>query len=357
MKIALITDTHWGVRNDSQIFLNYFKKFYEKSFFKYLDDHNIKSIIHLGDIVDRRKYINYVTLRAFKDNFVEQVKKREIDIHVIVGNHDIPYRNTNEVNAMRELFSHGQSRYVTAYDEPTSYNFDGLEIAFMPWMSPGNHTTCLKFIDNTNAQVLFGHLELAGFEMSRGLAQEHGYSADLFKKFDVVCSGHYHHKSTKGNINYLGAPYEMTWHDYDDPRGFHIFDTDTRELEFIRNPYKMFYKIWYDDENKTMDQVLKSDYSAYENTYVKVIVTNKTNPYWFDRFLDGLYKADPANVSIVDDHKNLDQLDESEMINEAEDTLSIMHKYVDTASLEVPKGDLNKLLQSLYTEAQSLDIL
>tara|TARA_Y100000004_G_scaffold110159_1_gene123573 strand:- start:949 stop:2022 length:1074 start_codon:yes stop_codon:yes gene_type:complete len=356
MKIALITDTHWGVRNDSQVFLNYFKKFYEESFFKYLDENNIKSIIHLGDIVDRRKYINYVTLREFKQNFVEQVKKRNIDFHVIVGNHDIPYRNTNEVNAMREIFTHGGKEYVTTYAEPTSRVFDGLEIAFMPWISSGNHNTCLKFIETTTAQVLFGHLELAGFEMSRGLAQEHGYSADLFKNFDLVASGHYHHKSSKGNINYLGAPYEMTWHDYNDPRGFHIFDTDTRDLHFIANPYKMFYKIWYDDENKTIDEVLQSDYSAYTNTYVKVIVTSKTNPYWFDKFLDSLYKADPANVSIVDDNKNFDQLDEDEIINEAEDTLSIMSKYVDNVPLDVPKNDLNKLLQSLYTEAQSLDI-
>ena len=357
MKIALITDTHWGVRNDSQIFLNYFEKFYEKSFFNYIDENDIKSIIHLGDIVDRRKYINYVTLRAFKEIFVEQVKKRDIDIHVIVGNHDIPYRNTNEVNAMHELFQHGGKEYVKTYTHPTVCTFDGLDIAFMPWISSGNHTECLKFLDNTKAQILFGHLELVGFEMSRGLAMEHGYSPELFKKFDIVCSGHYHHKSSRDNINYLGAPYEMTWHDYDDPRGFHIFDTDTRELEFIRNPYKMFYKIWYDDEDKTLDQVLEADYSAYENTYVKVIVTSKTNPYWFDMFLDRLYKSDPANVSIVDDHKNLDQLDESEMINEAEDTLSIMSKYVDNIELEVPKNDLNKLLQSLYSEAQSLDIL
>ena len=356
MKIALITDTHWGVRNDSQVFLTYFEKFYRECFFKYLDDHDINTIIHLGDIVDRRKYINYVTLRAFKENFVKPVKDREIDLHVIVGNHDIPYRSSNEINAMREIFEHGNNQYVKTYDNPTNINMDGCDIALMPWIHPGNFQTCATFIDKTPAQVLFGHLELQGFEMSRGLVMNEGYSAEMFKHFDVVASGHYHHKSTRGNINYLGAPYEMTWHDYDDPRGFHIFDTETRTFEFIKNPYKMFYKLWYDDEGKELQDVVEQDYSEYENTYLKVIVTSKTNPYWFDLFLDKLYKVNPANLSIVDDNKNLDQLNEDEIVNEAEATLTIMHNYVNATEMDVSATDLNKLLQSLYSEAQSMEV-
>ena len=356
MKIALITDTHWGVRNDSQVFLTYFEKFYRECFFKYLDDHDINTIIHLGDIVDRRKYINYVTLRAFKENFVKPVKDREIDLHVIVGNHDIPYRSSNEINAMREIFEHGNNQYVKTYDNPTNINMDGCDIALMPWIHPGNFQTYATFIDKTPAQVLFGHLELQGFEMSRGLVMNEGYSAEMFKHFDVVASGHYHHKSTRGNINYLGAPYEMTWHDYDDPRGFHIFDTETRTFEFIKNPYKMFYKLWYDDEGKELQDVVEQDYSEYENTYLKVIVTSKTNPYWFDLFLDKLYKVNPANLSIVDDNKNLDQLNEDEIVNEAEDTLTIMHNYVNATEMDVSATDLNKLLQSLYSEAQSMEV-
>ena len=321
-----------------------------------MDDHDINTIIHLGDIVDRRKYINYVTLRAFKENFVKPVKDREIDLHVIVGNHDIPYRSSKEINAMREIFEHGNNQYVKTYDNPTNINMDGCDIALMPWIHPGNFQTCATFIDKTPAQVLFGHLELQGFEMSRGLVMNEGYSAEMFKHFDVVASGHYHHKSTRGNINYLGAPYEMTWHDYDDPRGFHIFDTETRTFEFIKNPYKMFYKLWYDDEGKELQDVVEQDYSEYENTYLKVIVTSKTNPYWFDLFLDKLYKVNPANLSIVDDNKNLDQLNEDEIVNEAEDTLTIMHNYVNATEMDVSATDLNKLLQSLYSEAQSMEV-
>ena len=47
----------------------------------------------------------------------------------------------------------------------------------------------------------------------------------------------------------LGNPYQMFWNDVDDKRGFHIFDTETNELEFIENPYTIFERIYYEDNN------------------------------------------------------------------------------------------------------------
>jgi hypothetical protein len=179
----------------------------------------------------------------------------------------------------------------------------------------------------------------------------------LFDKFDMVCSGHFHHKSTKGNINYLGNPYEMFWNDYNDRRGFHIFDSSKRELTFIQNPYRIFNKVWYDDSNITLEDLLeKYDFTSYEGTYVKVIVQNKSNPYWFDIVMDNLYKVNPANISIVDDHKNMDEQSEEEIISEAEDTLTTLYNFVDKMETKVDKNQLNKLFANLYTEAQNMEI-
>ena len=209
---------------------------------------------------------------------------------------------------------------------------------------------------DTKAKTLFGHLEIAGFEMSRGIKCEDGFDIHMFKKFDLVCSGHFHHKSNNGNIHYLGSPYETTWIDYNDPRGFHIFDTDTRELTFIQNPYKMFYKVWYDDTNKKVEDYAQMDFADYADTYVKVIVQNKTNPYSFDIMLDKLYKANPANVSIVDDHKHMDQQSEEEIFDEAEDTLTTLNRYVDGMDTNIDRVKLQRLFAELYTEAQHLEV-
>jgi len=353
MKIALITDTHWGARGDSPAFAEYFNRFYYEQFFPYLAANGISRIFHLGDIVDRRKYINFVTARHLR-KFVEHCDSSGIRLDVIIGNHDTSFKNTNEVNSMRELFEH--STYdIHYYSDADVVNVDGTDIAVLPWICSGNYEESMQFINNTNAQILFGHLELAGFEMYKGAINDHGFSASLFDKFDVVCSGHFHHKSTRGNINYLGAPYEMSWSDYNDPRGFHVFDTDTRELTYIRNPLTMFNKIHYHDQDKTLDDIMAVDWDHYKGSYVKLIVHTKTNPYWFDMFVDKIEKAGVLDLQVVDDNLNLQLEDDGDIVSEAEDTLTVLNKVVEQVDSRVDKKVLYNFLSTLYNEALSVE--
>lgn len=354
MRIALITDTHWGARGDSAAFAEYFNRFYYEHFFPYLAANGISRIFHLGDIVDRRKYINFVTARHLR-RFVEHCDASAIRLDVIIGNHDTSFKNTNDVNSMRELFDHSTYN-IHYYSDPTEVDIDGLKLAVLPWICSGNYDESMQFINDTDAQVLFGHLELAGFEMYKGAVNDHGFSASIFNKFDMVCSGHFHHKSTRGNINYLGAPYEMSWSDYDDPRGFHIFDTDTRELTFIQNPLTMFQKWFYDDTHwENFDHVNTFDFDSAKGTYVKVIVKSKNNPFWFDTYIDKLEKAGALDIQVVEDNLNLHLEDDSDIINEAEDTLTILTKVVDQWETPVDKKRLDNFLRTLYSEALSVE--
>lgn len=360
MKVALITDTHWGVRGDHQAFYTLMDHFYLDFFFPFLEKRGIKRIIHLGDIVDRRKFISYLTLRKLKSQFVLPVIERGLEADVIIGNHDTFFKNTNEVNSMNELFSSAEfTNNFRWHDEPTEIDLDGTSVLLMPWICSGNYERCMQAIKDTKATILMGHLEVSGFEMYRGAVSDHGFASDVFKKFDLVFSGHFHHKSTRGNINYLGAPYEMTWSDYNDERGFHIFDTETRQLEFIENPYRMFHKIIYNDAGKTMEELLSEvDYERLKDTFVKIVIKNKTNPYWFDLLVEKVEKSSPVDVQIVEDHLNLDLLEEDDLVDEAEDTLTIMRKF---ASNFVQEGDddmkkeLDKVLSSLYQQALNME--
>ena len=353
MKIALITDTHWGARGDSPAFAEYFNRFYYEHFFPYLAEHGINNIFHLGDIVDRRKYINFVTARHLR-RFVEHCDSSGIHLDVIIGNHDTSFKNTNEVNSMRELFEH--SKYdINYYSDPTVVKLGDVDIAVLPWICSGNYEESMEFIKKTNAQVLFGHLELAGFEMYKGAVNDNGFDSKIFDKFDLVCSGHFHHKSTRGNINYLGAPYEMSWSDYNDPRGFHVFDTETRELEFIRNPLTMFNKVHYHDQDKNLDEIMAVDFDHYKGSYVKLIVHTKTNPYWFDMFVDKIEKAGVLDLQVVDDNLNLQLEDDGDIVNEAEDTVTVLSKVVEQVDSRVDKKVLYTFLSSLYTEALSVE--
>lgn len=355
MKIALVTDTHFGARNDNTAFADYFGKFYTDIFFPYLKDNNINTIIHLGDIVDRRKYINYQTQAHMQKAFIDPIIENDYTMHVIIGNHDTYYKNTNEINSMQQLYGTTGYEKIKWYDNnPAVLNFDGCDIMLLPWLCSNNIEPFMKEVDKTTAQVLFGHLELKGFEMYRGAINDHGFDSSLFNKFDIVCSGHFHHKSTVGNINYLGSPYEITWSDFDDPRGFHIFDTDNRTIEFVRNPYTMFNKIFYDDENQTMEYVVNQNYERLANSYVKVIIKNKTNPYWFDMFMEKLEKVNPIHIQVVEDHLNLDLESDDDIVSEAEDTMTILHKYIDNLEVNVNKTHLETTIKDLYSEALSV---
>lgn len=353
MKIAILGDTHIGARNDSQAFVDFFERFYETQFFPYLRENNITHVIQLGDLFDRRKYINFVTLYRAKEYFFDKLAQYGITMDVFVGNHDTSYKNTNKVNSPELLLR--EYTNINALSSPETKNYDGLDIALLPWMCSDNYNESMEFIHNTKSQVLFGHLELAGFAMYRGSLNDHGMDRKIFDKFDIVISGHYHHRSSQGNIHYLGTPYEMTWSDFDDSKGFHIFDTETREFEFIRNRSVMFSKILYDDSSKTLDEILDIDVEYYKGKYVKVIVKEKENPYWFDLFIDLLEKSGLVDLQVLDDHLNLNLEEDRDIVNEAEDTLTILSKVVNQLEDTIDKKNLDLFLRNLYNEALQVE--
>jgi len=356
MKIALITDTHWGARNDNVIFSNYFRKFYDNIFFPLLEERNIKTLIHLGDVVDRRKYINFKTANDLRENFVERLWKMGVDTHFIIGNHDIFYKNTNDINSMTELFTTPDGLYEPwVYSSPREVDFDGTKIIMMPWITSDNYTECMDAIKKSSSQIMMGHLEISGFLMNHNQVCDYGVDMNTFSKFDLVYSGHFHHKSTQGSITYLGNPYEITWSDYNDARGFHIFDTKTRELEFIQNPYHMFHKIYYDDTKETFETIKEKNYEKYTGSIVKVIVVQKQNPYWFDTMLDELYKVEAVDISVVE-NIDLEFENDDSVIDEAEDTLTILSNYIDTLNIQKDKKELDTLIRTLYNEALDYEI-
>jgi len=352
VKIALITDQHFGSRNDSIQFHEYYKKFYDEFFFPYLEKERIDTIVELGDIFDRRKYINFDTLSRCNEYFFDPINEKNIKLHCIVGNHDTYYKKTNRVNAPSLL--RASNEMIRVYDEPTVVNFDDIDILFMPWINNENYDDAMSTIESVNCDVCMGHLELKGFEMYKGAVIDHGLPHSAFQKFDMVMSGHFHHKSSKDNIHYLGAPYEMTWSDYNDDRGFHIFDTETKDLTYVKNPYKMFHKVFYDDAKTSEDDIANVNFEQLKDKHVKVVVKNKDNPYIFDLYMDRLNACSPAHVQVVEDNLNLNIEDESDIINEAEDTLTIIRNYIDNLNLTDSKP-VENLFDELYHEALSVE--
>ena len=343
MKILLITDQHFGVRNDNQHFLNHYKKFYGEVVLPFIDAHNITTIIALGDTFDKRRSINFMSLEAAKEMWFTPLAKRNVQMHMLVGNHDIYYKNTLRINAPSELL--GEYCNIGVYDTPTTVNFDCFPILLLPWICDENRERTLGVIAESDATVCMGHLELNGFEAHPGHVMQNGMDKNAFSKFKRVFSGHYHMKSKKDNITYLGNPYQLYWNDYGCKRGFHVFDTETLRTTFYRNPFDIFHKLYYNDG------ISLPDPRELEGAYVKLIVEDKGDYVKFDHTVKELQDMSLGDLKIVEDLSV--EMGASDVL-ETEDTMTLLDNYIDEIDLRVDKSNVKAVLRSLYTEALEL---
>jgi len=350
MKAAIITDQHFGARNDSIHFLDYYEKFYSGTFFPTLDSESIDTVLILGDTFDRRKYINFYSYKRTREMFFDKLAEREIKVHMLAGNHDTYFKNTNEVNSVRLLLQ--EYTNIEVIDNPKTIEINNTSICMMPWICAENYEQSMEELKNTKADIVMGHFDISGFQMHRGLSSTDGLDRSLFGRFDMVMSGHFHHRSTSDNIYYLGNPYELTWQDYNDPRGFHLFDLESRKLQFIENPNVMFHRITYDDKENSITEINGKDLTKYTGTYVKVVVLNKTNPYLFDKFMSNLYNVNPLDVTIAEDFTDLTEGVDDDILDQAQDTLTIINNFVEGIKEDyIDNNKLKTVMKELYIEA------
>ena len=346
MKLAIITDQHFGARKGADYIHGYFKKFYDNIFFPYLEKNKIDTVVDMGDTFDNRRNIDLATLEWSKKNYYDRLQAMGITVHTIVGNHTAYYKDTNEINTVELLLKEYDN--VEVYAEPTTVNLGGLDILLLPWINEENKLQTLEMMDTTSADVIMGHLELNGFVATRGHTMEHGMDTKIFDKFYRVYSGHYHTRSDNGKIYYLGNPYEMFWNDVLDTRGFHIFDTKTIEHKPVNNPYRLFYNIYYEDTNYKL-----FDTRDFKDKIVKVVVKKKTDQKQFEKFIDKLYNSGIQDLKIIENFVLTESADFE--VEETENTIGILNRYIDESEFEGDKTLIKGILQQIYTEACEVD--
>lgn len=342
-KIALINDQHFGIKNDSSLYLNYTKKFYNDIFFPYLDKNNIKTVIDLGDTFDKRKFVNLETLTRCKEFYFDEISKRNIDLHILLGNHTTYYKNTSDISMDILIKEYSNIR---VYKNPCDIIVNGFTIGMIPWINSSNEEHFVNFIKNSKSTIAMGHLEIQGFQVLRGISCESGLNKNIFNKFEYVYSGHFHQKHDDGHIYYLGTQYDMTFSDVDERKGFHVLDLNTRNLEFVENPYKLFYRIYY---NEDKENIISND---YKNSYIKLIIKKKTDAIKFDKYIQSLYEINPAELSIIDDTDINISSDEIQ-IDETNDTISIIYSEIDNMDIS-NRNKIKEMINTLYTESHEI---
>ena len=346
MKIAIITDQHFGARKNSKLFHDYFLKFYEDVFFPTLEKEGITTIIDMGDTFDSRKGIDFAALQWSKENYFDRLRDMGVTVHTIVGNHTAYYKNTNDINAIDLLLR--EYNNVKVYAETTSIMIDDCNILLVPWINKENEEKSVALINKSQASVCMGHLELNGFRATPGHMMEHGMDWSIFKKFKKTYSGHYHCRSNQDNIYYLGNPYEMFWNDVNDVnRGFHLFDTETLEHSPVNNPYRLHHIVYYKD---TDHQLFDARY--LKDKIVKLVVRERNDQVKFEKFVDKLYNSNVAELKVVENF-GLPESEEFEAF-ESEDTLSILNRYIEESDIDLDRSRLQKMVQNVYQEACEL---
>lgn len=347
MKIAIITDTHYNFKKANKNFHDYFAKFYDNIFFPYLEENNIKVVFHLGDAFDNRKGIDYWALQWAKETVYDKFKELNVTVYNLVGNHDTYYKNTNKVNSIEVLLNEYEN--VVKVSTPKEFKIDNINVLMLPWICAENKEEVFSAIDNTNAKILLGHLELSDFPVFPGQLQPSGMDKKIFKKFDRVFTGHYHTRSDDGKIFYVGNPYQMFWNDFNDRRGFNIFDTDTYELKHIENPYGIFEKIYYEDSD-----VSEIDVNKYRDKLVKLIVLKKTDQKKFDKFLDKITTCSYFDLKITE-ILDIDDSNFQESEYDVENTLTILNRYIENSEMDFDKNIAKKIIKDVYIEALEVE--
>jgi len=344
--IAFLNDSHYGVRNDNGIFLDNQIDFFQNFFIPECQNRGISKIVWAGDIFDKRRNINIRTLSRVRKEIFDKLLEAGFQITMLVGNHDVFYKNTNEYNSPRELLSDYDNIEIIDTAPEVRAEFGGKhKICYIPWICQANYDDCMGMLANTKANIVVGHFEIAGFEMHMGIPCHHGMSAETFKRFKLVLSGHFHTRSSIGNITYLGTQYETTWADCGDPKGFNILNEEL-ELEFVQYTTPMFIRLVYDKGCEKWPVGTQC-----KDKYVKIIVKERAEG--MEMMIDMIRAQEPMDLKIIENEHEYGIQEDLDV--EVEDTATLMNKYIDNLELEVDPAMVKSILQELHTEALEME--
>jgi DNA repair exonuclease SbcCD nuclease subunit len=343
-EVIFLGDTHFGLRNSNTDHHEYMESFF-KDFFSYIDEHQIKYIVQLGDLFDVRKNINVWTINFFRKVFLDEITKRSLSLYVLLGNHDIYYRESLEVNSVREILHSYQQLnpdILTIIDTPVDINIGGTDFLICPWVCKENEAEVFKAVSKSKSKYCVGHFEFNGFEMQKGQVITTRHSHTDYKKFKLVISGHYHHKSKKDNVLYAGTPYQITWMDYNDDKGFWIFSDG--DMSFIKNRHTIYNKVDYSDG------FLPEKNEVYKK-YVHVTLRERIEPKYLNHFIDSIQLMEPLDMKVKESFA--DSFSDEVIDAEIKDTEEVLAEYVNTASIDVDKQKMVSIMQELYRTAIS----
>jgi DNA repair exonuclease SbcCD nuclease subunit len=267
-RIWFITDTHLGVRNNSNDWIENIRDYFFNWFFPLVKE-NYKPgdiLLHLGDFFDSRQSINLRVLNLGIEIAEEMSRLFKGGVHIIVGNHDIWGKNSNDINSLKSIkWIPG----IKIYEEPVSTRFGDKSFFLMPWRK--DHEEDSKTLEEAKSHhVLCCHADIRGLKFNKYVMNEEGSDVSKFEKFQKVYSGHIHYAQVVGNINMLGSPYEITRSDMDNPKSVWLLDLETLEdKRFVNNHSPKFKRFNFEQILESTPEQLEPE---FRNNFVDILI-------------------------------------------------------------------------------------
>ncbi len=347
-RVWVLGDLHFGVRANSLEWLNIQKDFFENVFIPTLKKHYRPGdvLMQVGDTFDNRQSINIKVLN-YAINLFERLGKI-LPIHIIVGNHDIWAKKSNEITSIDSL---KWIPNVQVYVDPIEYKWANKKILLMPWRRDSSHEA-ETLADYPQSQIVFCHSEVRGIYLNAKVKNQHGNESNIYDKYTRVYSGHIHYRQEKGKLLMVGVPYQLTRSDMNNPKGFDLVDLETMDETFFENNHSPKFlryniKMLYDMplgifkkqiENNFVDLYVPSEIatsSALANLINKIQKTSR-------RIEPNIYQSD----SFID--KDIYDLDEIEEMQKNYSVIGLCDKYIDSSSYD------NKLKKKIKEKLQNL---
>jgi DNA repair exonuclease SbcCD nuclease subunit len=334
---VIIGDLHFGIHLSDERFLDYQIEEWKK-FIDYCETNDVSQLIILGDFFDNRNYLSVKMIDIVK----KQIIKHDMDIVLLVGNHDTLYKNTNAVSSPRLIF--GLHDNIKVIDKVQELYIDDVKCLMLPWINKENYSKSMAAIKKTDADFCFGHLELAGFEMTSGIKCINGLNAALFKKFKAVLTGHFHLVQKVGNINYLGSFYQTTWTDSGDQKNIYVVEDGFADIKSVPMARSIFKKIYLTKDSKISKEHIEYATDSYVKIYLSYKMTAKE-----EKLLSNLSEC-AIKCDVIDLRLLLEE-DDSDVANE--DFMEIFNGFMELQEELDPdlKAGVIKLIKTTYSEA------
>jgi len=343
-RIIFSSDWHFGLRSNNLEWFEITKDYFENFFLPWLDN-NVKEgdiFYCLGDVFDNRQTMNLM-IASYAIDLFERIG-RKLPVYIIVGNHDIYRKNTNDISSV-DILRHIKN--VTVYKEPEIHEFKNSRCLLMPWRRDKDHEK--ETLDSyKKIDYVFCHSEVKGLRVNPNpyVIHEGGNSVEIYRGYKGMYSGHIHYSQRNKNVTFVGNIFQMTRSDRNNTKGIWTLEPNTGVETFIENSYSPKF-IKYNIES-LFDKTIEELREEFKNNFIDIKVDRATFSNYNVSLLLNLLEGSARSIQTEVYEGEDGEISNEEEISNDYDIMNISKRFIDSSNYD------EKIKERLLTSVESL---